>query len=165
MSTWADGVKKHFFPWFFKCFCVPRPHWHKLASVSVLKASWERLGSILGASWGHLGPSWSRLGVSCGCLGAFCGRRGAVSKASWRGLEPSLGRLGAILASIISDVENNGKRRTRSTSEAPNASHRHFEKIRTSVAAVWRVRGAPGSTFSIILIIFDIIWDAILKPL
>ena len=141
-----------FFPLLFQCFCVPRPHWHKLASASVLKASWERLGSILGASWGHLGPSWSR-------LGAFCGRLGAVSKASWRVLEPSLGRLGAILASIISDVENNGKRRTRSTSEAPNSSHRHFEKIKTSVAAVWRVRGVTGSTFSTILLKLEAILD------
>ena len=33
-------------------------------------------------------------------------------------------------------------------SEAPNASHRHSEKIKTSVAAVWRVRGVIGSTFS-----------------
>ena len=72
------GNENNIFPWFFQCFCVPRPHWHKLASASVLEASWERLGSILGASWGHLGPSWSRLGASCGCLGAFCGRLGAV---------------------------------------------------------------------------------------
>ena len=61
------------FPWFFQCFCVPRRHWHYLASASVLKASWERLGSILGASWGHLGPSWSRLGASWDVLGRFVG--------------------------------------------------------------------------------------------
>ena len=49
-----------------------------LALASVLNASWERLGSILGASWSHLGPSWSRLGASCGRLGASCERLGAV---------------------------------------------------------------------------------------
>ena len=41
-----------------------------------------------------------------------------------------------------------GKRRAKCNSEAPNSSHRHFQKIKTSVARVWRIRGAFGSTFS-----------------
>ena len=79
-ASWARlGKRKNMIcPWFFQCFCVPKPHWHNLASASVLKASWARLGSILGASWGHLGPSWSRLGASCGRLGPSCERLGAV---------------------------------------------------------------------------------------
>ena len=61
---------------FFQCFCIPRPHWHNLASASVSKASWASLGSILGASWARLG----RLGV---VLGASWGRLGDVLWASW----------------------------------------------------------------------------------
>ena len=136
--------------------------WKRLGpSWKRLKPSWRRLRGRLGASWARLGRRKCVLGSSWRVLEGF----GSVLEASWRVLEPSLGRLGAVLASIISDVENSGKRRTRSTSEAPNASHRHFEKIRTSVAAVWRVRGAPGSTFSTVLNIFDIILNAILRPL
>ncbi len=75
-TSWE--TKKHDFSLVAQCFCVPKPHWHNLASASVLKASWARLGSILGASWGHLGPSWSRLGASRGCLGPSCERLGAV---------------------------------------------------------------------------------------
>ena len=79
-ASWARlGRRKNMiFSLVFQCFCVPRPHWHNLASASVLKASWARLGSILGASWGHLGPSWSRLEASCGRLGPSCERLGAV---------------------------------------------------------------------------------------
>ena len=125
--------------------------------------SWRALGRP-GASWSDLGTSGGRLGCVLGSSWRVLEGFGSVLGASWRVLEPSLGRLRAVLASIISDVENNGKHRTRSASEAPNASHRHFEQIETSVAAVWRVRGAPGSTLSTVLNIFDIILDAILDP-
>ena len=59
-ASWARlGRPKNInFPWFFQCFCGPRPHWRYLASTSVLNASWEHLASVLGASWGVLGASW-----------------------------------------------------------------------------------------------------------
>ena len=63
----------------------------KLANVRLfLKATWKRLGVVLGRlevvlapSWSHLGATWSRLGASLGALGAILG--------------PSWGHLGAIL--------------------------------------------------------------------
>ena len=48
------------------------------------------------------------------------------------------------------DNKNSGKRRTDRTSDAPNCSHRHFEKNETSVAAGWCVGGAIRSAFSTI---------------
>ena len=48
----------------------------------------ERVGAVLGASWGRLG----RHGAVLGRLGAFLGRLGAFWGPSWR---PSWGRLGA----------------------------------------------------------------------
>ena len=70
------------FLWFFLCFCIPRPHWHNLASASVSKASWASLGSILGASWARLGvvlaASWGRRGDILGRLGGVLGRLGHV---------------------------------------------------------------------------------------
>ena len=56
----------------------------------------ERLGAVMGASWGRLG----RHGAVLGRLGAFLGRLGAFWGPSWAVLEPSwgvLGRLGAVL--------------------------------------------------------------------
>ena len=81
-ASWARlGKRKNMIcPGFFQCFCVPKPHWHNLASASVLKASWARLGSILGTSWeshgrvlGVLGAYWGVLDASWGVLGAFWG--------------------------------------------------------------------------------------------
>ena len=50
--------------------------------------SWDRLGGLLGPSWGALGAIWAHLGASLGRLGAILGPLGAV-----------LGPLGAILES------------------------------------------------------------------
>ena len=36
-------------------------------------ASWERLGAVLGGSWGRLGPSWNVLGASRRRLGMSWG--------------------------------------------------------------------------------------------
>ena len=93
-ASWArlGKLKNLIFPWFFQCFCVPRLHWHNLASASVLKrlgrvlgTSWERLGhvlgvlgSVLGASWGVLGAAWGHLGASWGRLGASGARLGKL---------------------------------------------------------------------------------------
>ena len=85
-ASWARlGRRKSvIFLWFFQCFCIPRPHWHNLASASVSKASWASLGNILGASWARLGrlgvvlgASWDVLGAAWGHLGASWGRLGA----------------------------------------------------------------------------------------
>ena len=62
----------------------------KLANVRLfLKATWKRLGVVLGRlevvlapSWSHLGATWSRLGASLGALGAILGP-------SWGHLAPS----------------------------------------------------------------------------
>ena len=48
---------------------------------------------------------------------------------------------------------NSGKRRARSASDAPNCSHRRFDFLKVAVARVWRVRGAPRSTFSMFFVV------------
>ena len=53
----------------------------------------------------------------------------------------------------IENIQNSGKRRSRSASDAPNCSHRRSDIFKVPVARIWRFRGAPRSTFSII---FDV---------
>jgi len=119
-ASWArlGKLKNLIFPVFFQCFCVPRLHWHNLASASVLKrlgrvlgTSWERLGrvlgvlgSVLGASWGVLGAAW-HLGASWGRLGASWARLGKLKTLFFLGffnVFAFLGFAGAILPQLPS---------------------------------------------------------------
>ena len=50
----------------------------------------------------------------------------------------------------IENIQNSGKRRSRSASDAPNCSHRRSDFFKVPVARIWRFRGAPRSTFSIV---------------
>ena len=94
-ASWArlGKLKNLIVPLFFQCFCVPRLHWHNLASASVLKrlgrvlgTSWERLGRVLGVLGSVLGASWGVLGAAWGHLGASWGRLGGPLGGVWRRL-------------------------------------------------------------------------------
>ena len=52
-----------------------------------MEASWERLGAVLGPSWGHLGRSWAVLGRSWAVLG--------LPRGSWRGFGSHRGAVSA----------------------------------------------------------------------
>ena len=89
--------------------------------VGLLGISWERLGRLVGASWGLLGPSWGALAALLGDFQALLGpswRRsikegeslisaapleclesplGPLLRRSWSALGRSWGRLGALL--------------------------------------------------------------------
>ena len=56
-----------------------------------MKASWSRLGAVLGLSWGPLGALLGPLGALLGLLGTILEPLGALLEASWG----HLGRLQA----------------------------------------------------------------------
>ena len=58
-----------------------------------LGASWERLGRVVGASWGPLGASWAHLGAPWAPFWAGLGR--VVPR-----LGTVFGRLGAVLSAL-----------------------------------------------------------------
>ena len=53
----------------------------------------------------------------------------------------------------IENLQNSGKRRSRSASDAPNCSHRRSDFFKVPVARIWRFRGLIGSTFSMFLVL------------
>lgn len=117
----------------------------------------------LGASWRVLGASWRVPWPILRQLEAYFRPRWGVLAAlgaSWRVLWLIL--IGCILGTsgrVLEPIRINKKltktieqRRTNRTSDAPNASHRHFEKLKTSLAAAWRVRGTIRSASSNMLL-------------
>ena len=64
----------------------------KIIEQSMKNAILERLGAVLGPSWGRLGASWGRLWPSWGVLGA-----------SWVCLGGVWGRLGGVLGRLELD--------------------------------------------------------------